>query len=110
MKVAIAVMPDGSRIYPGPFGHSPAYAIYEKNGEVWRRLELRTNPHADFVGQGKRERMLALLADTELWVGTRFGNRHGPPVPHRTIQARTVEEALARLEAETATKEAGGGA
>ena len=98
MKVAIAVMPDGSRIYPGPFGHSPAYAIYEKNGGTWRRIELRPNPHAALHGEGKRGKMLALLGDAELWVGTRFGNRHGPPVPYRTVRATSVTEALAELE------------
>ncbi len=39
MRVALAK--DGKKVYPGPFGHAPSFAIYEVEGEAFRLLEVR---------------------------------------------------------------------
>ncbi len=76
MRLAIALAKnDPDRVYPGPFGHAPRFAIYEAGeGEV-RPVEVRENPYAAMEGGRKRELMRALLKDVDLRVGARFGHR-----------------------------------
>ncbi|GGN03214.1 hypothetical protein GCM10007092_17040 [Thermus composti] len=102
MRVAIALAKEGERVYPGPFGHAPRYAIYEvgEGGEL-RLLEIRENPHAKEHGEEKHAKMRELLKDVALKVGARFG--HGGslgafPVADRVeVGAVSLEEALSRL-------------
>lgn len=104
MKVAIALAKDGMGIYPGPFGHAPAYAVYEVERGACRELERVENPYAREEGGHKPEKLKNLLAGTALWVGRRFGHddphhshHPAPPVPHRKTAAKTLEEALKEL-------------
>ena len=82
MRIAIAVMPNASDTYPGPYGHAPFFAIYERVDGEWRRIELRDNPYKALEGGGKPRLMKQLLADCDLWVGAQFGH-HGPGHGHR---------------------------
>ncbi|WP_353513771.1 NifB/NifX family molybdenum-iron cluster-binding protein [Thermus sp. LT1-2-5] len=101
MRVAIALGKEEGRVYPGPFGHAPRYAIYEVEGETLRLLEVRENPHAKEHGEEKHAKMRALLQDVDLKVGARFG--HGGslgafPVAERLeVGPVSLEEALALL-------------
>ncbi len=104
MRIVIAVMPDGERIYPGPFGHSPAFAVYRKRPAGWEREALLENPYARQEGGEKGRKLAALFGPADLWVGARFGHGPGhgrphpaPPAPHRTTGAATVGEALGEL-------------
>ncbi len=104
MRVVIAVMPDGERLYPGPFGHSPYFAIYEKRDDAFERTALLENPYAREEGGQKGQKLMRLFGPADLWVGARFGHgphhghaHHGPPVPHRAVAAGRVEEALKEL-------------
>jgi len=76
MRVAIAVTSNANEIYPGPFGHAPFFAIYEKEGDDWQRLELRDNPYKALEGGGKGRLLARLLADCDLWLAARFGHEH----------------------------------
>ena len=60
MRLAIALAKnDPDRVYPGPFGHAPRFAIYEvEEGEV-RLVEVRENPYAAMEGGRKHELMRA---------------------------------------------------
>ncbi|GAA6763069.1 hypothetical protein Thermus77927_14800 [Thermus hydrothermalis] len=104
MRIAIALGREENRVYPGPFGHAPRYAIYEvgEDGEV-RLLEVRENPHAKEHGEAKHAKMRALLADVALKVGARFGhgkNEGAFPVAERLeVGPVSLEEALALLKA-----------
>jgi hypothetical protein len=101
MRVVIAVMTDGERLYPGPFGHSPAFAVYRREGAAWVREALLKNPYAREEGGGKGRKLRALFGPADLWIGARFGHGHGhghaPPAPHRETAAKTVAEALEGL-------------
>lgn len=77
MRVAIALAKDdATRVYPGPFGHAPRYAIYEAgpSGELVL-LEIRENPYAKAHGEEKHAKMRELLRDVDLKVGARFGHK-----------------------------------
>jgi predicted Fe-Mo cluster-binding NifX family protein len=75
IRLAIALAKnDPDRVYPGPFGHAPRFAIYEvEEGEV-RLVEVRENPYAVMEGGRKHELMRELLKDVDLRVGARFGH------------------------------------
>jgi hypothetical protein len=104
MRVAIALDKEEGRVYPGPFGHAPRYAIYEvgEDGSL-RLLEVRENPHAREHGEEKHAKMRALLQDVALKVGARFG--HGgsqgafPVAGRLEVGPVSLEEALALLKA-----------
>ncbi len=81
MRVAIAVMPNASDLFPGPYGHAPFFAIYERRDGAWERIELRENPLKALEGRDKPRLMQQLLGDCALWVGTQFGH-HGPGHDH----------------------------
>ncbi len=98
MRVVIAVKAQGEQIYPGPFGHSPFFAIYRKTDAGWEREALLENPYAREEGGQKGRKLLALFGPADYWIGARFGHGHGhrhqPPAPHRITRATTVTEAL----------------
>ena len=99
MRVAIALARDG-KVYPGPFGHAPFYAVYEVEAGACRELERVENPYAREEGGNKPEKLKVLLSGTTLWVGRRFGHDRShpaPPVPHRKTDAQTLKEALREL-------------
>ncbi|KHG64922.1 dinitrogenase iron-molybdenum cofactor biosynthesis protein [Thermus sp. 2.9] len=101
MRVAIALGKEEGRVYPGPFGHAPRYAIYEAAEEGLRLVEVRENPHANEHGEEKHAKMRALLQDVDLKVGARFG--HGGSLGAFPVAGRlevgpvSLEEALALL-------------
>lgn len=104
MRIAIALAKnDPERVYPGPFGHAPRFAIYEVEGEGFRLLEVRENPYAAMEGGDKHERMRELLKDVDLRVGARFG--HGgslgafPLADRMEVGPVSVAEALERVKA-----------
>lgn len=98
MRVAIALHGSKEEVYPGPFGHTPRFAIYEM-GPAVRLLEIRTNPYAALEGPEKPEKMRALLEDVDLRVGARFGH-HGPGGFRRLdVGPVSLEEALAQVQA-----------
>lgn len=101
MRIAIALAKGEDRVYPGPFGHAPRFAIYEMGEGGARLLEIRPNPYAALHGEGKHEKMRALLQDVDLRVGARFGHGSGLgsfPVAGRVeVPAVGLEEALALL-------------
>ncbi|WP_018110793.1 NifB/NifX family molybdenum-iron cluster-binding protein [Thermus igniterrae] len=105
MRLAIALAKnDPERVYPGPFGHAPRFAIYEvgEDGEA-RLLEVRENPYAALEGGDKHQRMRELLKDVDLRVGARFG--HGgsmgafPMADRVEVGPVSVAEALSRIRA-----------
>lgn len=105
MRVAIALAKnDEGKVYPGPFGHAPRFAIYEV-GEGGRidLLEVRENPYAAMEGGRKHELMRELLKDVDLRVGARFG--HGgsmgafPMADRLEVGPVSVAEALERVRA-----------
>ncbi len=105
MRVAIALAKnDDQKVYPGPFGHAPRFAIYEIGwGGEARLLEVRENPYAAMEGGRKHELMRGLLGDVDLRVGARFG--HGgsmgafPMAERLEVGPVGVAEALNRLKA-----------
>lgn len=105
MRIAIALAKnDPERVYPGPFGHAPRFAIYQvgEDGEP-RLLEVRENPYAALEGGDKHQRMRELLKDVDLRVGARFG--HGgsmgafPMADRMEVGPVSVAEALERVKA-----------
>ncbi|RTG95161.1 dinitrogenase iron-molybdenum cofactor biosynthesis protein [Thermus scotoductus] len=105
MRVAIALAKnDEGKVYPGPFGHAPRFAIYEV-GEGGRidLLEVRENPYAAMEGGRKHELMRELLKDVDLRVGARFG--HGgsmgafPMADRLEVGPVSVAEALEKVRA-----------
>ncbi|WP_117237858.1 NifB/NifX family molybdenum-iron cluster-binding protein [Thermus sediminis] len=104
MRLAIALAKDDpEKVYPGPFGHAPRFAIYEVGEEGTRFLEVRENPYAAMKGGNKHELMRELLKDVDLRVGARFG--HGGSMGALPMADRleagpvSVAEALERLRA-----------
>ena len=95
MRVAIALAKDdATRVYPGPFGHAPRYAIYEAgpSGELVL-LEIRENPYAKAHGEEKHAKMRELLRDVDLKVSL-----GAFPLADRVeVGPVSLEEALARL-------------
>ncbi|WP_114313122.1 NifB/NifX family molybdenum-iron cluster-binding protein [Thermus caldifontis] len=105
MRIAVALAKnDDGRVYPGPFGHAPRFAIYEvgEGGGV-SLLEVRENPYAAMEGGGKHELMRELLKDVDLRVGARFG--HGgstgafPMADRLEVGPVSVAEALEKVRA-----------
>lgn len=103
MRVAIALAKDdATRVYPGPFGHAPRYAIYEAgpSGELVL-LEIRENPYAEVHGEEKHAKMRELLRDVDLKVGARFGHKRSlgaiPLADRVEVGPVSLEEALACL-------------
>ena len=103
MRVALALAKDdATRVYPGPFGHAPRYAIYEAgpSGELVL-LEIRENPYAKAHGEEKHAKMRELLRDVDLKVGARFGHKGSlgafPLADRVEVGPVSLEEALARL-------------
>lgn len=105
MRIAVALSKnDEQRVYPGPFGHAPRFAIFElKEGGEARLLEVRENPYAVMEGGNKHELMRELLKDVDLRVGARFG--HGgsmgafPMAERLEVGSVTVAEALEKVRA-----------
>lgn len=105
MRVAIALARnEDQKVYPGPFGHAPRFAIYElEQGGEAHLLEVRENPYAAMEGGRKHELMRELLKDVDLKVGARFG--HGGSMGAFPVAGRlevgpvSVAEALNRLKA-----------
>ncbi|TBH17606.1 NifB/NifX family molybdenum-iron cluster-binding protein [Thermus thermamylovorans] len=102
MRIAIALSKDDEgRVYPGPFGHAPRFAIYQVEGEGFRLLEVRANPYAAMEGGNKHALMRELLKDVDLRVGARFG--HGgslgafPMADRLEVGPVKVAEALERI-------------
>lgn len=102
MRIAVALAKsDEGKVYPGPFGHAPRFAIYQVEGEGFRLLEVRENPYAAMEGGDKHERMRELLKDVDLRVGARFG--HGgslgafPMADRLEVGPVSVAEALERV-------------
>lgn len=111
MRVAIAVMPNAIDTFPGPFGHAPFFAIYDRKDGSWQRIELRDNPYKALEGGGKPRLMKQHLADCDLWVGVRFGHGRGhgpshgpghePPAHRREVPlGASLAEVLELLEQE----------
>lgn len=109
MRIAIAVLPNATDTFPGPYGHAPFFAIYDRKDGAWQRIELRDNPYKALEGGGKPRLMKQLLADCDLWVGAQFGHGpghghrhgpgHGPPAQRREVpRGLSVREVLALLE------------
>jgi len=117
VRVAVGVKRDPKLLYPGPYGHSYQFAVYERGPNGWRLLELRDNPYKALEGGGKGRLLAELLADCDLWVGVQFGHadedgghhghhhnhhhhdhEHGTPPEHvlAVPKGSGVEEALAR--------------
>ncbi|WP_460171590.1 NifB/NifX family molybdenum-iron cluster-binding protein [Thermus sp. FJN-A] len=103
MRVAIALAKkEPDRVYPGPFGHAPRYAIYQlgEDGEA-RLVEVRENPYAALEGGNKHALMRELLKDVDLRVGARFG--HGgsmgafPMADRLEVGPVSLAEALERV-------------
>ncbi|SDF46922.1 Predicted Fe-Mo cluster-binding protein, NifX family [Thermus arciformis] len=103
MRLAIALAKqDETKVYPGPFGHAPRFAVYEvaEDGE-FRLVEVRENPYAAMEGGEKHQRMRELLKDVDLRVGARFG--HGgsmgafPMADRLEVGPVSVAEALRRV-------------
>ncbi len=116
MRVAIAIMSNATKLYAGPYGHAPFFAIYDLKDDGWRRVELRDNPYKALEGGGKPRLLGQLLADCDLWVGVRFGHEegghhhhhqgprhheHGSPPEHvrKVDKDLSIEEALALIAA-----------
>ncbi len=110
MRVAIAMMKNASDIFPGPFGHAPLFAIYDRVDGEWRQVELRDNPYKAVESGSKPGLMKKLLPDCDLRVGAQFGHsgpgqghNHGPgqrgSVRHWQVPGKiSLEEALVLLE------------
>lgn len=105
MRIAIALSKnDDQKVYPGPFGHAPRFAIYEvEGGGKVSLLEVRENPYAAMEGGRKHELMRELLKDVDLRVGARFG--HGgsmgalPMAERLEVGPVSVAEALEKVRA-----------
>lgn len=104
MRIAIALSKnDDQKVYPGPFGHAPRFAIYQVEGGEVSLLEVRENPYAAMEGGRKHELMRELLKDVDLRVGARFG--HGgslgafPMAERLEVGPVGVAEALEKVRA-----------
>ncbi|MCS6868466.1 MAG: dinitrogenase iron-molybdenum cofactor biosynthesis protein [Thermus sp.] len=105
MRLAIALAKhDEGKVYPGPFGHAPRFAIYELAEDgTFLLVEVRENPYAALEGGDKHQRMRELLKDVDLRVGARFG--HGgsmgafPMADRLEVGPVSLAEALERVKA-----------
>ncbi|WP_038058702.1 NifB/NifX family molybdenum-iron cluster-binding protein [Thermus amyloliquefaciens] len=108
MRIAIALAKNQEdKVYPGPFGHAPRFAIYGVEGEEFRLLEVRENPYAAMEGGNKHQLMRELLKDVDLRVGARFG--HGgsmgafPMADRLEVGPVSLAEALEQVRARRST-------
>ena len=104
MRLAIALAKnDPEKVYPGPFGHAPRFAIYEVEQGGIRLLEVRENPYAALEGENKHALMRELLKDVDLRVGARFGHRGSmgafPLADRLEVGPVSLAEALERVRA-----------
>jgi hypothetical protein len=99
MRVAIAVTSSANETYDGPLGHAPFFAIYEKQPDGWRRIELRDNPYKALEGGGKGRLLARLLADCGLWLAVGHGrHEHERPGEHHGSGRRVVAEKLREID------------